>query len=172
MNIFLEVKGRVDIVDVATRYGIKLDRSLKAKCPIHNEKTPSFKIYKNTQTFKCFGCGASGDVISLVSKLFNVEPKRAVEILDGEFRLNVLNKPRKITRYEQIIRNKKKYNNEKSKENYWKVLDEWKRLDDNKRKYKPKNTNDELHELFIEALQKLSYQEYLLDLAEVRYGKY
>ena len=179
MNIFIEIKNRVDIVDVAKRYGIKLNSSLKAKCPLHNEKTASFKIYKNTQTFKCFGCGVGGDVVNLISKLCDVRPKRAAEIIDSDYGLNLFDKPIKMSRYEQIIMAQKKEaielekkKQQESRSNYWDVLSEWKRLDDNKRTYTPKNVDEDLHELFIEALQKLSYQEHLLDIAEVRYGKY
>ena len=35
-------------------------------CPFHSEKTPSFTVYQDTQSFYCFGCGAGGDVISFV----------------------------------------------------------------------------------------------------------
>ena len=51
---------------------------------------------------------------------------------------------------------------------YWAVFDEWKRLDDNRQNYVPKTPDEELHPLFVEALQKLSYQTYLLDCLETR----
>ncbi len=68
---FIEkLKQNNDIVTVASRY-INLTRKGKtwwACCPFHFEKTPSFAINEVEQYYHCFGCGASGDVISFVSK--------------------------------------------------------------------------------------------------------
>ena len=47
-------------------------RTLSGLCPFHNEKTPSFVVYPDTQSFYCFGCGAAGDVISFVRKYNNL----------------------------------------------------------------------------------------------------
>lgn len=49
----------------------------KYNCPLHNEDTPSFVWYKNTNTFYCFGCGEGGDVIELYQKLNNASFKDA-----------------------------------------------------------------------------------------------
>ena len=78
-----ELRSRNDIVDVASKY-ITLNRrgaNFWACCPIHNEKTPSFSIKQDGQFFKCFGCGESGNVITLVMKMENVDFLTAVEIL-------------------------------------------------------------------------------------------
>ena len=66
----------------------------------------------------------------------------------------------------QAERERKKREKEQAENEYWAVFDEWKRLDDNKRNYAPKTPDEEWHPLFVEALQKLAYQEYLLDCAE------
>ena len=50
-------------------------------CPFHSEKTPSFTVYQDTQSFYCFGCGKSGDVITLVMELKNLTFKQAVNYL-------------------------------------------------------------------------------------------
>ena len=52
-------------------------------CPFHNEKTPSFFIYPETNTFHCFGCQESGDVIKLTMALCGVEFKDAIEMLQN-----------------------------------------------------------------------------------------
>lgn len=81
---FLEqLKAKNDIVDVASKY-LTLNRrggNFWACCPFHNEKTPSFSIKPDGQFYKCFGCGESGNVITLVMKLENVDFLTAVEIL-------------------------------------------------------------------------------------------
>lgn len=50
-------------------------------CPFHGEKTPSFNIYTETDSFYCFGCGASGDVISFIMKIDNLDYVEAVRYL-------------------------------------------------------------------------------------------
>jgi DNA primase len=50
-------------------------------CPFHKEDTPSFAIYPETNTYHCFGCGESGDVISFYMKLNNVDFTKALEEL-------------------------------------------------------------------------------------------
>jgi hypothetical protein len=53
-------------------------------CPFHDDKTPSFVIYKETNTFYCFSaCGEGGDVIRFVMKLNSCDFKQAVEYLNG-----------------------------------------------------------------------------------------
>ncbi len=78
-----ELRCKNDIIDVASKY-ITLNRrgaNFWACCPFHNEKTPSFSIKQDGQFFKCFGCGESGNVITLVMKVENVDFMTAVEIL-------------------------------------------------------------------------------------------
>lgn len=79
INKIQEVKERADIIQIAYRMNIQLDRSLKARCPFHKERTASFSINKEKQIFKCFGCGAGGDCITLVSKLLNINSYEAAK---------------------------------------------------------------------------------------------
>lgn len=78
-----DIRNRCDIEDVISSY-ITLKRAgsnLKGLCPFHSEKTPSFVVYKDTQSFYCFGCGAGGDVISFIMKQENLDYVSAVEFL-------------------------------------------------------------------------------------------
>lgn len=78
-----ELVQRSDIVDVVQSY-VQLrhrGRTHTGLCPFHNEKTPSFVVYPETQSFYCFGCGAGGDVITFIKKINNVDYVEAVKFL-------------------------------------------------------------------------------------------
>lgn len=135
------------------------------------------KIYE--KTYHCFGCGAHGDVISYVQTLFDLSfPETLIKIdadfglsLYGEKTLEEFRKSHYQAKQLQAKREREKAEQEKADAEYWAVFDEWKRLDDNKRLFAPKTQDEELHPLFVEALQKLPHQEYLLDRAEERRQK-
>lgn len=82
-NLSKRIKERVNIVDVIGRY-IKVTKAginHKACCPFHNEKTPSFFISEQRQTFTCFGCGEKGDVIEFVQKYEHMDFRTALRAL-------------------------------------------------------------------------------------------
>ena len=56
----------------------KKGRYLSGLCPFHSEKSPSFFVYPQTQSFYCFGCGAGGDVITFIRQIENLEYMEAV----------------------------------------------------------------------------------------------
>ena len=58
--------------------------SMSGLCPFHNEKTPSFHIFKKTNSFKCFGCGKSGSVIDFVMEYKKLEFGEALKLLAEE----------------------------------------------------------------------------------------
>ncbi|WP_294496385.1 DNA primase [uncultured Gemmiger sp.] len=81
-----EVVRRSDITQVVSQY-VQLKRKGRlyaGLCPFHNEKTPSFYVYPETQSFYCFGCGAGGDVINFVRKISNLSYVEAVKQLAGQ----------------------------------------------------------------------------------------
>ena len=80
-----EVVRRSDITEVVGSY-VQLrhrGRTHTGLCPFHSEKTPSFVVYPETQSFYCFGCGAGGDVITFVRKISNLDYVEAVKLLAG-----------------------------------------------------------------------------------------
>lgn len=78
-----ELREKSNIVDVAQKY-IDLEKKggrYWARCPIHNEKTPSFTIDEVRGTYHCFGCNASGDVFSFIQEVEHLDFKEAVQFL-------------------------------------------------------------------------------------------
>ena len=78
-----EIKARIPIEDLIGSY-VKMEKagkSFKAKCPFHNEKTPSFFISPDRGGYYCFGCGAKGDIFSFVEQFEGLDFRGALKIL-------------------------------------------------------------------------------------------
>jgi DNA primase len=85
-SVIDEVRTRADIVAVIGRYVTlrKAGRQFQGLCPFHDEKTPSFQVSSDKQVFYCFGCQASGNVISFLMKHNGLEFPEAVGVLARE----------------------------------------------------------------------------------------
>ena len=78
-----ELKFKTDINDIISTY-VTLKRRGNTSlglCPFHNEKTPSFTVYDDTQSFYCFGCGVGGDPVQFIKLIENVDYVDAIKIL-------------------------------------------------------------------------------------------
>lgn len=78
-----QIKERLSVADVISSY-IKLERAgnnFKARCPFHNEKTPSFFVSPTRETFHCFGCNKGGDIFTFVSEFEGLDFKGALKVL-------------------------------------------------------------------------------------------
>ena len=83
---------RNDIVSLIGSY-VSLKRAgsnLKGLCPFHSEKSPSFTVYPQDNSFYCFGCGAGGDAITFVRKRENLDYPDAVEFLANRAGITVI----------------------------------------------------------------------------------
>lgn len=82
-TIIANVKQRLNIVDFMERKGLSLKPAgvgrYVALCPFHNEKTPSFTVSETSGTYHCFGCGASGDIISYLRNREGLDFLEAVQ---------------------------------------------------------------------------------------------
>ena len=164
LNVFEAVKQSVTTRQAAEHYGIRVGRNGMCACPFHDDKNPSMKVDRR---FHCFGCQADGDVIDFVSRLENVSPKEAALMLAQDFSIPYEDKeppsrsrpkrnPRKESPEQQFKRMERHCFRVLS--DYHNLLRRW------KRDYAPKTPEEEWHPLFVEALQKQSHVEYLLDV--------
>ena len=86
MTIYGTIKAAISVKQAAEHYGLKVNRNGMACCPFHNDRHPSLKL--NEDYFFCFGCGAKGDVIDLVARLFNMSSYEAAQKLASDFGLD------------------------------------------------------------------------------------
>ena len=95
MDLFTQIKMAVSVKEAAEYYGLEVNRGNMVCCPFHNDRTPSMKL--NEDYFYCFGCGATGDVIALVARLFNLSSYDAAKKLAADFGI-VEQKPSVLTK--------------------------------------------------------------------------
>lgn len=79
-----ELRARTDIEELIGKYTEIRHRGSRtpvALCPFHTEKTPSFVVYRDTQSYYCFGCGAGGDAITFVKNIERLDYTEAVRFL-------------------------------------------------------------------------------------------
>lgn len=161
MNVFEAVKQTVTTRQAAEMYGIRVNRHGMAVCPFHNDRNPSMKVDKR---FHCFACQADGDAVDFVSRLFGVPSREAAIKLADDFGIPYDSRQKPSVR--PHIREptpEQKYRQEENHcyrvlTDYFHLLREW------KKQYAPATPEDEWHPLFVEALQRESYIEYLLDI--------
>ena len=159
MNIFETVKQSVTTRQAAERYGIRVKRNGMCRCPFHDDSTPSMKLDRR---YYCFGCGATGDVIDFVSQLRGIGSKEAAILLAQDFAIpyedsaGKTNRPRQQNTDEQNYQHMERYCSRVLLD-YYQLLCRW------KEDYAPQTPENGYHPRFVEALQKLSLVEYLLD---------
>ena len=159
MNIIETVKQSVTTRQAAERYGIRVERNGMCRCPFHDDSTPSMKLDRR---YYCFGCGATGDVIDFVSQLRGIGSKEAAILLAQDFAIpyedsaGKTNRPRQQNTDEQNYQHMERYCSRVLLD-YYQLLCRW------KEDYAPQTPENGYHPRFVEALQKLSLVEYLLD---------
>ena len=165
MNVFEAVKQSVTTRRAAEHYGVRVGRNGMCVCPFHDDKNPSMKVDRR---FHCFGCQADGDVIDFVSRLENVSPKEAALMLAQDFSVPYEDREPPSRSHSPKPRQRQESPEQQFKRmerycfrvlsDYHNLLRRW------KRDYAPKTPDEEWHPLFVEALQKQSHVEYLLDV--------
>ena len=160
-NVFETVKQSVTVREAAERYGIEVKRGGMACCPFHDDKNPSMKL--NEEYFYCFGCGATGDVIDLTARLYNLSPKEAAEKLAQDFGLIYDSQAPPRRNYVHQKTEARKFREDRQRcyrvlSDYYYLLKKW------EADRSPRTPEEEPHPRFVEAIQKKTYVEYLLDL--------
>ena len=160
-NLFETVKQSITIREAAERYGIEVKRGGMVCCPFHDDKNPSMKL--NKEYFYCFGCGATGDVIDLASRLYNLSPKEAAEKLAQDFGLIYDSQAPPRRNYVRQKTETQQFREDRQRcyrilSDYYYLLKKW------EADRSPKTPEEEPHPRFVEAIQKKAYVEYLLDL--------
>ena len=159
-NVFEMVKQSVTVREAAERYGIEVKRGGMACCPFHDDKNPSMKL--NEEYFYCFGCGATGDVIDLTARLYNLSPKEAAEKLAQDFGLIYDSQAPPRRNYVRQKTEAQKFQENRDHAfrvlaDYFHLLRKW------EAGYTPKTQEEPMHPRFLEAVQQKDYIGYLLD---------
>lgn len=81
------IRSSVSMLDVAKKIGMEVNRSGYARCPFHDEKTASLRVYEGRRGWHCFGCHAGGDVIAFVMQYFELKFTDALKWLSEGFSL-------------------------------------------------------------------------------------
>ena len=160
VNLFETVKQSIPVKEAAQRYGIEVKRGGMACCPFHDDKHPSMKL--NEDYFYCFGCGATGDVIELTARLYNLSPKEAAEKLAQDFGLAYDSQAPPRRNYVRQKTEAQKF--KESRDHAFRILADYFHL---LRKWEtnctPKTPVESMHPRFLEAVQQKDYIGYLLD---------
>ena len=162
MNVFDTVKQSVTARQAAEMYGLKIRRNNMVSCPFHNDRTPSMKV---DNRFHCFGCGADGDVIDFVSRIFGISSLEAAQKIASDFGISyyvksAVTKPKKIIcrKTDAQIYAEAEQRCFRVLSDYYHLLKKWE-ID-----YAPNIDDETCHPLFVEALQRKTHLEYLLDI--------
>ena len=160
MTIYETIKAAISVKQAAEHYGLKVSHNGMACCPFHNDRHPSLKL--NEDYFFCFGCGAKGDVIDLVARLFDLSSYEAAQKLAADFGLD----PKPPTAV-AMVKPKRPYIRQflENEMLCFRVLTDYLHLREGwKVRYAPKTSEDALDDRFVEACHKIDLTEYRLDI--------
>lgn len=161
MNLFKTVKESVTVKQAVALYGLPITTTWMTRCPFHEDHTPSMKL--NDTYYYCFGCGATGDVIDFVARLFGLSSYEAAQKLAYDFGIDpdkppaavALSKPKyplaRAFRQEEL-------HCQRVLCDYLHLLESW------KVQYAPNSPDEVLDDHFVEACQMLDRIEYLADI--------
>ena len=170
MSLFQAVKQVVDTREVAEVYGLEVNNSGMAICPFHDDNNPSMKV---DERYHCFACQADGDVIDLVANYFELSKIEAAKKIAKDFGIEYQSVGYKKQKSIKQINRPKPIRKEISVDNefnkrirtYNNILCEYKvLLESYKTIFKPSESDDDLHPLFVKAITNLDRIDYIISM--------
>ncbi len=167
--MFEAVKDAVTAREAAEYYGIEVKKDGKARCPFHDDHTPSLKLDRR---YHCFGCGADGDVVNFVADLFEISNYEAAMKIAEDFRVSyekggkdgTVSAKKKRKKCESQIQKVRKVRFEETERNFYRILSDYYHLLKRwKEERAPKKPNEEWDAYFCEALENMTFVEHVMD---------
>ena len=164
MTMYETIKAAVPVKQAAEHYGLKVNRNGMACCPFHNDRHPSLKL--NEDYFFCFGCGAKGDVIDLVARLFDLSAYEAAQRLAADFGISYEPGQSVETAYKPKRPHIRQFREDEMLcfrvlMDYLHLLEDW------KVRYAPRTPDESYDDRFVEACQMHCHIEYMADVLTV-----
>ena len=164
MTMYETIKVAVPMKQAAEHYGLKVNRNGMACCPFHHDRHPSLKLNENY--FFCFGCGAKGDVIDLVARLFDLSGYEALQRLAADFGISTEPGQAVAASCKPKRPHIRQFREDEMLcfrvlTDYLHLLEDW------KVRYAPKTPDEPYDDRFVEALQMHCHIEYMADVLTV-----
>ena len=164
MNLFQTIKAAVTVKQAAALYGLPITTTGMTCCPFHEDHTPSMKL--NDTYYYCFGCGATGDVIDLTARLFDLSSLQAARKLAQDLGLGPDNPPSSAV---ALSRPPAAFSDTKQEDIAYcfRVLHDYRDLRDLltrwRTEFAPLSPEESLDDCFVEALHMLDVVDDLMD---------
>ena len=164
MTMYETIKAAVPMKQAAEHFGLKASRNGMACCPFHHDRHPSLKL--NEDYFFCFGCGAKGDVIDLVARLFDFGGYEAAQKLAADFGIGTEPGQAVAASCKPKRPHIRQFREDEMLcfrvlTDYLHLLEDW------KVRYAPKTPEELYDDRFVEALQMHCHIEYMADVLTV-----
>ena len=166
MNYAALIKEMVSTPELFAHYGFERNEHGFICCPFHAENTPSMRVYDGQRGYYCFGCGANGDIITFLQRIFGLSFSEALAKINDDFHLGLpLRGETDTKRYARRIAKVEATKKERRllEEEYDKTLSEWVRCDEIIRRCVPKASQEAISPEYAEALKHIDYWSYKLD---------
>ena len=164
MTMYETIKVAVPMKQAAEHYGLKVSRNGMACCPFHHDRHPSMKL--NEDYFFCFGCGAKGDVIDFVAKLFDLSSYEAAQRLAADFGISSQPGPFMAAPHKPKHPCIRQFREDEMLcfrvlTDYLHLLEDW------RVRYAPRTPDEPYDDRFVEACQMHCHIEYMADVLTV-----
>ena len=175
-----EIKSRVTMPEILAAYVAPVHTHKRIPCPIHHGTDSNFSF--RDDHFKCWVCGASGDVISFVQQYFNISFKDAVEKINTDFSLGLpIHTNLSEAEREKLNKATSSRLEEKKRRNnirkllwcqYYAALDRWIFLDQIKRQEAPQTPLDKMTDAYVFACKRIDLAWAAVEDAQIEIAKF